>query len=56
MKLIKWQKVKSNQESRFKQELNKFQSAILERKLRLERIMGNNIIKRQDMNYRFKNN
>lgn len=49
-KLQKWQQVKENQSSKFKQDLQQFQTEIETRKTRLQRIMGSNAINKRIFN------
>ena len=46
-KLMKWQQLKANQESTFRQDLDRFKVEIERRRSRLQRIMGGDLLKRE---------
>ena len=52
-KLYRWQRVKKNQESNFKRELNKFHTEIETRKSRLSRVLGKQLLNSRTSKFKF---
>ena len=55
-KMKRWTRVQQNQESNFRKDLVKFQTAIQTRQKRIARIMGGNIVRSRDKTYQAESN